>query len=84
MLICIFLIHPIFYINTNIRIQIQIHVRTYVRTSVGPAEVLEKLLVLNVIKNQINLWIKCYVLRLLRDFSHEGIRCYSFSFPRFS
>ena len=48
--------------------------------SVGPAEVLAKLQVFGVIKKQIKLRLKCYVLTLSRDFSHEGIRCYSFSF----
>ena len=48
--------------------------------SVGPAEFLEKLQVLGVIKKEIKLRLKCYVLTLSRGFAHEGIRCYSFSF----
>ena len=45
-----------------------------VNTSVGPAEVLAKLQVLDVIKKQIKLRIKGFVSTILRGFAHEGIR----------
>ena len=50
-----------------------------VDTSVGTAEVLAKMQMLGVIKKQLKLGLKCCVLTLSRWFSHEGIRCYSFS-----
>ena len=46
-----------------------------VTTSVGPARVLAKLQMLGVIKKERELQLKCYVLTILGDVAHEGVRC---------
>ena len=52
----------------------------WIFSTVGPTEGLAKLQVVGVIKKQIKLRLNCYVLTILRGFSHLAIRCYSFSF----
>ena len=53
--------------------------RWQVITSVGPAEILEKLQVLGVIlKNKAAAKLLC--VKTLEGFSHEAIRCYTFRF----